>query len=74
MIASLAALALLSAPLRQFLKVTASTLSTLTHVLAAVLALPLRNNFKLRTAMSFQLMAVFFTVCENVNTQKNSAS
>ena len=55
--------------------------STLTHVLAAVLAqvyvllaLPLRNNFKLRTAMSFQLMAVFFTVCENVNTQKNSAS
>ena len=59
----------------------AATLSTLTHVLAAVLAqvyvllaLPLRNNFKLRTAMSFQLMAVFFTVCENVNTQKNSAS
>ena len=37
-------------------------------------ALPLRNNFKSRTAMSFQLMAVFFTVCENVNTQKNSAS
>lgn len=81
MIASLAALALLNAPLRQFLKVTASTLSMLTHVLAAVLAqvyvllaLPLRNNFKSRTAMSFQLMAVFFTVCENVNTQKNSAS
>lgn len=59
MIASLAALALLSAPLRQFLKVTASTLSTLTHVLAAVLAQvyvplahPLRNNFTLKTAMS----------------------
>ena len=39
-----------------------------------LLALPLRNNFKSRTAMSFQLMAVFFTVCENVNTQRNSAS
>lgn len=55
MIASLAALALLSALLRQFLKVTASTLSTLTHVLAAVLvqvyvplAHPLRTNFYIK--------------------------
>jgi hypothetical protein len=66
MIASLAALALLSAPLRQFPKVTASTLSTLTLVLAAVLAqvyvllaLPLRNNINIRTAMSFQAYGCF---------------
>ena len=81
MIVFLVELALANVQLAALQRVTASTLSTLTHVLAAVLAqvyvllaLPLRNNFKSRTAMSFQLMAVFFTVCENVNTQKNSAS
>ena len=66
MIASLAALALLSAPLRQFPKVTASTLSTLTLVLAAVLAqvyvllaLPLRNNINNKDSHEFSSLWLF---------------
>ena len=66
MIASLAALALLSAPLRQFLKVTASTLSTLIPASSAEPALlPVqpalsKANYKLHKKTTEHLLCGFF--------------